>query len=199
MKTAIPIPDFLRNQKNLEAERKSKMIPPKKKTRQIVRTGDVISIPLPDGRYAFGLQMGSVTAIYSLVADSPDTPPLGHRKFLFAVGIYTDVLSNLAWRKVSKDKVTKQDEEFANFGYVEDGLNGSLSTYVNDDMHPATMKECLGLEPVSAWDAESIIDRIVCSLNGEKTIWLDHDPWVPYALDMTDLANMKRVPVKEIL
>lgn len=174
----------------------------KQKTRQVVKTGDVIAIPLPDGRFAFGLKIGSDVAVYSTVSDSIKGAPIGHRKFLFATGVYTDVLSSMAWPKVGKDPVSDEEIEFASLGCIYDCIADKYDLYSDffeGYTKPATKEQCFGLEPVAAWDKNSIVDRIVCSLKNQKTEWLNSDPWIPYALDLTDEQDMRRVPLVEVL
>lgn len=175
---------------------------PSPKKRQVVKTGDVVAIPLPDGQFAFGLQIGECTAIYAKLADSCETPPIGYRKFLFAAGIYTDVLSSTEWPKVGKEKLSLEEVAFASLGYVYDDYLDIYKLYnpsKTDEITPSSKGECFGLEPVAAWDKEQIIERIFSSFKGEKSEWLDPDPWVPFGLDMSVPGNFKRVPVDEVL
>lgn len=175
----------------------------KKKSRQVVKTGDVIAIPLPDGRYAFGLQMGENTAIYSVVANSPDNPPIGHRKFLFAVGVYKDVLSDMKWPKVGKDIVSQADIKFVSFGYIfhpDENIPYTLySDFFDGYMRPSTKDECFGLEAVAGWDRHHIIERIISSLSGKISEWLWKDSWLPFGLDLSDQNDLKRVPLAEVI
>lgn len=175
----------------------------KKKTRQVVKTGDVIAIPLPDGRYAFGLQIGDDTAIYSVVADSPDKPPIGHRKFLFAVCVYGDVLSSMRWPRVGKDTVGQSEVDFMNIGYLhhpgERVVFELYSPRFENYMKPSTKAECLGLERVAVWDWGNIVQRILSSLKGERSEWLEDDPWLPFAIDLSHPNNFRRVPLSEVL
>jgi len=176
-----------------------------KKTRQNVKNGDVIAIPLPSGKFAFGLQMGDATAIYSILGDDPFKPPIGHRKFMFAVGVYKDVLSNTDWPKVSKETVTPVEIEFAGISYLKDAITGEYSLYSEDENYlngiPSSQQECYGLEAVSAWDKQHIVDRIIDTLRLKKSIWLMLDDWIPFGLDMSSKAadGFKRVSINEIL
>ena len=173
-----------------------------KNKKQIVKTGDVVAIPLPDGKFAFGLQFGDVTAIYSIVTNGKGGPPIGHRKFLFATGIYNDVLSNPAWAKVGKDIVTQSEIEFVSLGFVYDDENDSYELYspfFDEYVKPSTKEECFGLEMISAWDSHCIIDRIVSSLKNKKTEWLKDCPWIPFAIDLSNRDDMRRVPLGEVL
>lgn len=172
----------------------------KTKTRQIVKTGDVVAIPLPDGRIAFGRQMGEVTAIYSVLSNSTQ-PPVGHRKFLFAVGVYADVLSGLDWPKVGKDPATPEEVEFASIGCVHDRCDGKFSLYLPsrpDELSPSTREACYGLEPVSACDRDYIEQRILSTINGSRKVEAD-ECWIPYGLDLTVPGKFKRIPIEEIL
>lgn len=172
----------------------------KKKTRQVVKTGDVIAIPLPDGRYAFGLQIGEDTAIYSVVTDSPDKPPVGHRKFLFAVGVYTDVLSSMRWIKVAKDPITQAEIEFVSLSCIFNGRNRYeiCSDYIDGYTTRSTENKCRGLEPVSAWDWHHVVDRIISSLLGEKSEWISIH-WVPFGFDLSDPSNLRRVDLAKVV
>jgi len=169
------------------------------KPRQVVKTGDIIAIQLTDGRYAFGLQAGSKTAIYSITSEDKDSPPVGHRVFLFATGIYKDVISNPGWPKVGRDIVTHDEVEFISQGYVFNGEFNLYSPFTEGCMTPATKDECVGLEAVAAWDAEQIIERIECSLRGERSDWLKSEPWVPFALDLSDISCFKRISLGEAI
>ncbi len=175
----------------------------KQKTRQVVKTGDVIAIPLPDGRLAFGLQMDDVTAIYSKIGNNINEAPLGHRKFLFATGVYRDALSSTEWIKVAKDAVTQEEIDFAKISYLKDAMSGGYTLSSEDDAHlngiPSTRDECYGLEPVAVWDSHHIVDRIMDTLAAKKSDWLTMDDWIPFALDMSASGNFKRVPITEVL
>jgi len=174
----------------------------KGKKRQIVKTGDVVAIPLPDGKYAFGLKIGVKTAIYSITSDRPDKPPIGHRKFLFATGVYADILSDTSWPKVGKDSISQSAVEFVSLGYIRDARAGTYELYSDffvGYIKPSNMEQCYGLEPVSAWDSHHIVDRIIASLKSERSEWLSDSPWIPFAIDLTNSDHMKRIPVAEVL
>lgn len=146
--------------------------------RQRVKPGDVLAIAMPSlGKVAYARVYGEGTiAVYSELKDPGQPPPLGHRVFLFQVGVYAQVLGSGAWPRVARDPFAHGEDSAPRPCFVMDRLDGGFSIYHQGSMRPASRDEVQGLEPAAAWDKQHVEDRIEAAYLGRAQPWVDA-PW----------------------
>ena len=85
-----------------------------------VRIGDVLEIPLPNGKFAYGRVYDDAgVGIYEEISDTPGNPPIGSRKFMFNVGIYEDVLTTGEWEIVGERSFLRRRIDFPASGVCQ--------------------------------------------------------------------------------
>ena len=128
------------------------------------KLGDVFEISLPNETYAYcRLIEETCIQIYDFISKVPNNPPIGHRDFLFQVGVFKDILTQQIFKRVGTDPLT--GEEKINPLYVYDKIYKKYKIYEDEHTRPATKEECIGLERFIVWDWGSLKDRI---LHGTK-------------------------------
>lgn len=149
---------------------------------------------MPNGRYAFGREFKHGLGIYDFVSPNKENIPIGCNKFLFLVGVYRDVLTSGIWPKVGVDLTIKNNSPVNLHGFIVDALNGEyeLYEYETGETKSSTKQACVGLERVSAWDAENVISRIMDTINGVKSSELENDMWVPDILEIDTEGNISK-------
>jgi hypothetical protein len=126
-----------------------------------IRPGDILAIPLNDGRFAFGrVHKDASIGVYRYVASSPDKPPPPETDYLFTVGVFRDVLTSGEWPVVASRPFQNEEQAWPPPYSVCDPISGKFSAYHKGRMRSASSAECEGLEPAAVWDKEHIIDRI---------------------------------------
>jgi hypothetical protein len=121
--------------------------------------GDVVKIPLPSGRVAFGRVLRDASiAVYKENSDDPCDPPIGSRDYRFVVGIYDDALRGL--RVVAHDPNIDADDKWPPPYQATDVLTGQRQIYHRGEMRPESSSDPTHLEPAAVWDLQHIVDRI---------------------------------------
>lgn len=122
--------------------------------------GDVIEVPLPDGRYAYGRVLKDASiAFYREVGDSPGRPPIGSRDFQFVVGVYDDAVAS--WLVVDRDPSVQSEDDWPPPTKVRDVITGELRIYQKGTTRPSSEEECRNLETAGVWDKQAIVDRLM--------------------------------------
>ena len=128
-----------------------------------IELGDIYSIPLPDGKYAFGrIYRDGCIAIYGQISDSEDDIP-PEENYQFVVGVYEHVLKSGQWKKVASRRFSNDEEAWPPPMCIIDSVTGGYSVYHKGKSRPSTREECSGFEEAAVWDANHIIDRIMGS------------------------------------
>jgi hypothetical protein len=124
--------------------------------------GDVVQLPLPDGRYAYGrvLRDASV-AFYRSTSRGPGSPPIGSRDYQFVVGVYKDVLRSDAVPIVGHDPSRDAEDDWPPPYSVRNHVTGRVSLYHHGVMRPAQEDEVRGLEPAAVWALNHLVDRLM--------------------------------------
>ena len=135
-----------------------------KRKRQRPKLGDVFSIPLPNGTYAFGrLHEKGRLAIYKERSSNMDKIP-GSNEYEFFVTVYRYVLTDGEWVRIGNIPFEHDDEAVGPpFSYIKDSIDGRFFLYENESgkMYPATEEQCEGLEVAAVWDRLHVIDRLM--------------------------------------
>lgn len=158
------------------------------------RPGDIFAIPLPDGRYGFGLCFrASLCGVYQHIGASQDDLP-ENRRFLFVTAINNASLNSNDWPVVSQDPVGKNRGTQFPGQFIYDEQTDSYSIYdaaTGEDV-PASKEQCFGLEEVAAWSATHVIQRL---LPGGRHAWLGAADWVPYGVEYHEDGSFCRYNV----
>jgi hypothetical protein len=126
------------------------------------KLGDVVEIPLPNGKYAYGrVYKDASIAIYKKLSEEPHQPPIGSRDFLFHVGLYDDILTSGDWAVVGHDKFNSTESSWPPPYFIKDIISGGYEIYHKGDIRKASKDECKNLEEAAVWDKQHIIERII--------------------------------------
>ena len=129
--------------------------------RKKIKLGDIFSIPLPNGMYAFGRLYKEYTlAIYKEKSKYNNKIP-ENKKYDFFVGVYSDILTNGKWTVIGNIPFAHDDDAWRPPTYVKDILNGKYSIYERGIIRSATKHECNGLELTATWDEHHLIERLL--------------------------------------
>jgi hypothetical protein len=99
--------------------------------------------------------------IYQQIFDSPTVPPIVG-SFAFIVGLYDDILKSGIWPIVGHEPFDSMEAEWPPPMRVKDPISGAYSIYHRGEIRSATAEECLDMETAAVWDADHVIDRIMC-------------------------------------
>ncbi len=128
-----------------------------------VEVGDVVQIPLPDGRYAYGRVLRDASiGVYRVTTTEEGKPPRGD-DYMFVVGVFEKVLTSGEWPVVGHAEFRDTEEEWPPPYCVKDKITGRMSIYHKRQMRPAGEDECREMEPAAVWDAHHVVDRILKS------------------------------------
>lgn len=128
---------------------------------RVPRVGDVVQLPLPDGRFAYERVLRDAgVAFYSEYSEDPGMPPIGSRDFLFAVGVYADVLRQDDVPVVGTDPLDTNEDGWPPPTVIEDPITGEHRICYRGQMRPALGQEWVGLEEAAIWGKEHLLDRL---------------------------------------
>lgn len=128
---------------------------------QRVQPGDVLAIPLGDGRFAFGKVFKDTSlGVYDYIAFEKDALPSLDTPFAFIVGVFPDLLKSGEWPRVFRHPFSNEEDAWPPPYVVRDVISGSTSIYHKGAMRPASENDCKHLEPAAVWDKHHILDRI---------------------------------------
>lgn len=128
---------------------------------QRIRIGDVLAIPLDNGRFAFCRVLKDASiGIYDYSVHSQDMIPSSTIRYLFVVGVYRHVLTSGEWPLVLRQPFQHEEDAWPPPQVVHDVISGGVSIYHKGVMRPASTQECEGLEPAAIWDREQILSRL---------------------------------------
>ena len=132
------------------------------KTRRY-KVGDVVMIPLEDGKSAFGRIFDDATvAIYRCVADTfPGLKHIVSSGILFFAAFFDTAVRSGEWPVVGSVPFADDESSWPPPRYVEDVLNpGSYQLYERGDMRPATEEEVEGLDEFVMYKPEQLKAKI---------------------------------------
>jgi hypothetical protein len=126
-----------------------------------VQLGDVFSIPLPDGKFAFCRKFRDANiAVYKRIAVAKDDVP-EEEEYAFFVGVYDDVLKSGEWEIVSKRPFLTEEESWPPPMCAVDQISGRKRIYHKGEFRSASEDECNKWEVAAVWDKDHIVDRIM--------------------------------------
>lgn len=140
--------------------------------------GDVVSIPLETGRYAFGHVLDEpLIAFFDYQSEESDPPgileSLRHQAVAFTVWVMNHAIERGRWKVIgSMDPSSTLDgkQQF----FKQDAISGKLSvTTDGGDVIPATREQCESLERAAVWEPSHIEDRLVDHFESRPNKWVE--------------------------
>ncbi len=121
--------------------------------------GDVVEVPLPRGRFAYGrVYRDASVGFYRTRTAEPGQPPIGSRDFVFVVGVYDRELQTL--RVVGLDPFASAEDEWPPPTSIRDVITGGYSIYQHGTIRPSTAREAAHLEPAAVWGIDDLQARL---------------------------------------
>ena len=131
------------------------------KKKKKMKVGDILAIPLPNHKYAFGrIFKDSCVAYYKKIGESIDDIP-DTEDYQFIVGTYQKLVKGNIWTFVEHRPYKSEDEVTAPPNSMYNSLTDQFSIYYKGEIRPSSLEECKDLEPAAIWDEEHIIDRLM--------------------------------------
>ena len=128
--------------------------------KQRIKVGDVIEIPLPNGKNAYarrfnngkwGFYLGYYQSYKELADDSP---------YAFFSTVFLTLESDGIWRKVGHRPFLDESADAPASVYI-DGITGDGRLLVDNRLVSCPYEDCKNLEPAVVWDRVSIIRRLL--------------------------------------
>lgn len=128
-----------------------------------IQLGDVLAIPLPDGKYAFGrVHRDTSLSIYDYVGASPeDLPEESGSEAQFTVAVEEAALQSGHWPVVDHRPFNSAEEQWPPPSHIYDERSDKYFLYDKGIITSSTPEECAGLEPAAEWEEEQVVARIV--------------------------------------
>lgn len=145
-----------------------------KKKKQKWRAGDVVSITLDDGRFAFGRVLNlPLMAFYDYVAiEVPPIQEIIAKEVIFRVWVMKYAVTSGAWPIIGFAPLTPELETTPVF-FKQNRITGALQLYFGAGQErPASPQEVQGLERAAVWEPEHIVDRLRDHFAGRENIWV---------------------------
>jgi hypothetical protein len=144
------------------------------------RPGNVVEIPLGEGRRGFARDLGLEVEFYDCQAardEVVDVEGLEGTPVAFRVMVMDSAFKpSSTWRSIGKLPLGADQSPDSRFA-KQDPLTGALSIYREDSAagtwheEPATLEECAGLEVAAVWSAEHVEDRLRDHFSGTPDKW----------------------------
>jgi hypothetical protein len=145
----------------------------KKSVREAV--GDIVEIPLGEGRYAYAriLEEG-VFAIYDSIEKSKlPAEQVISKVVLFRIPVMAHAVKSGRWPIVGRAPLEPSMQPITEF-FMQDTLNpAKIEIYRHGETRPATRDEVRGLERAAVWDPSHVEDRIRDHFAGRPNKWFD--------------------------
>ena len=141
------------------------------------RVGDVVAVPISEGRRSFAIVLDEPTiAFFDILTTNDRTPSPGdmlNSRELFRLWVMNHAIERGTWPVVSHTRVPPHMLTPQPF-FKQDPISGKLSITTNGaDEEPASRAQCLGLERAAVWDPRHIVDRLEDHFSGRENKWLE--------------------------
>lgn len=146
----------------------------KKKERQICKPGDVLAVPLKNGKKFMYLRcLEDSEEFYDLITNKiiSDVQVLKNHNVIFDVPVYKQVLNSMRWPKIGKIPFENEEEMW---GRPKFGFNPIKNHYQYHhkgvDYGKLDWGDAKHLDVNAVWDFESIEERLNCFVKSKKDI-----------------------------
>ncbi len=138
--------------------------------------GALVSIPLKNGKFGFGLLLKDpYIAFFDFFSEIESVQQyVLTSKILFATSVYNDVITKGRWLKIGKKKLT-EEERIIKDTYIQDVIEPNKFRIYDPNtgvMRTALKIECIGLNQMVIYEANDIEDVLLDYYNtGKLTKW----------------------------
>lgn len=123
------------------------------------KLGDIVEIPLPNGKNAYArLYKEGTLGIYKGIYQSYDDVPLNTEFFRF-ICLYRSSLSKL--QVVGNRPFVGDEDCWAPDKVVVDAITGQGSLYHHGEIIKCTYEECKDLEVCAMWELSHLVDMLM--------------------------------------
>ncbi len=141
------------------------------------KVGDIISIPLTDGHFAFGIVLDSpLFGFFDYEPSVQEAAPIDlivSRPLLFRIDVQRYAIVNGIWKVIGHITPPASFLEPPTF-FIQDEYTGALFTTMDGGTKiPATYEECEQLECCAAWDPEHVVSRLEDHFAGRPNKWVE--------------------------
>ncbi len=137
--------------------------------------GNVVLIPLSDGKYTYGRVINApLMAFYDLrSAEILPVEEVVKSRVLFKIWVMNSAISKHHWRVLGNLPLENELIAVAEF-YKWDMISKKFSVYEGDGQErPATLEECTNLECAAVWSAEHVESRLEDHFAGRENKWVN--------------------------
>ncbi len=127
------------------------------------KVGDIVAIPLPNGKYAFGkLHNDSSIGVYSVIAKSiPSIEEIEKHPIVMYSGVFDTDIVNGEWEIIGNKIFESEDKSWPPAQYIQDIINQEeYRIYYRGEMKPANKEEIAGLEEQAMRKPEQLVQEI---------------------------------------
>jgi hypothetical protein len=151
----------------------------KRKPRFRRNVGDIVAIPLGEGRVAFGWVLEEpLIAFFDYSSDTehvPSVQQLAQAPIAFRIWVMNHALTEGAWPVLGHVQIP---EELATppLFLKQDRLSGKISvtrTGAEEEDVPKEKGEWIKLERAAVWDPEHVVDRLRDHFDGRPNKWVE--------------------------
>lgn len=141
-------------------------------SKRLHKPGAFVRIPLPDGTYGYGrCREFPYASFYKLRTQEPidDLDTIAAAPVLFSVGIHKD--AHKAWDHIGKRPL--EGELLEPFLRAHLPAGAKTCTILSSDgrQWEAPIEDCVGMEKIASWGAQSIAARIADELDGRENAY----------------------------
>ena len=141
---------------------------PPRPPKQAFGPGDLVRIPLPEGRLAFGRVLyDEAFGVYDVISDHQEDPEeLRHHPYLFRIVLSDSAISSWRWSVIGHLDFTLPEGQEAYVAFQMTGLSGPDQHWIyHQGQHRTVTAEAYaGLEPYERYEAEQVEERILHEL-----------------------------------
>jgi hypothetical protein len=150
--------------------------------RKVWTPGDVVTVPLSSGGYAYGRVLDKLMAFYDLrTSDIVPAEQVMDSAVLFVTSVHTAAVTGGRWRIIGHSPLEDAFRGETKFFRPDPSARG-FRIYVSKptprnayEEYPAQAADCVGLEPLLAWDAHLMEERLEDHCAGRPNIHLQHE------------------------
>ena len=125
------------------------------------RVGDIICVPLGEGKYGFGRVLEEATfAFYDLESNViPAMTEVLSARVIFKIPVMDYAVTSGRW-PIMGHAILEPELRVAEQYFMEDSISGQFSIYQKGAIRPATLVEVKDLEAAAVWEPHHVEERL---------------------------------------
>jgi hypothetical protein len=133
----------------------------------MLKLGDVVAIPLPNGKYGYGRQCEDVLAVYNKTTDSMlSLEEIGNLEEAFRIPFH-EPTDHPRWIYLGKLPFRPDEDTWGPPRYIKDTVTeGVYRIYFRGRIRPAAKEEIAGLGPATSYPDSKVEMRILEKVEG---------------------------------